>query len=168
MRFRGLKGGPSARRIAMAAAVAAVYAGLTIGLSPISYGAVQFRAAEILNLMAFFDPFCGLGVVLGCFLANLLGPDSLGLMDVVFGTAATALAVWAIAKIGRAGGSLLLASFMPVFANAVVSAELTLVFRTPLWFNLLTVAAGEFAAVVCVGYPLFALLRKNNLLRFIR
>ena len=155
----------SARRIAIAAAVAAVYAGLTIGLAPVSFGAVQFRAAEILNLMAFFDPFYGLGVVLGCFLANLTSP--LGVVDVVFGTAATALAVWAVARIGRTGGNLFLASFMPVIANVIVSVELTIVFQTPLWVNILTVAAGEAAVMVCVGYPLFALMRKKGLMRFI-
>ena len=167
MRFLGIKN-MSARKIAVAAVIAAVYAGLTIGLAPISYGAVQFRVAEVLNLMAFFDPVYGLGVILGCFLANLIGPDSLGLMDVFFGTAATAVAVWAIAKIGRAGGSLLLASFMPVIANMIVSIELTLAFKTPLWLNILTVGAGELVTVVCVGYPLFTLIRRKNLLRFIR
>ncbi|MCL2461463.1 MAG: QueT transporter family protein [Defluviitaleaceae bacterium] len=157
----------TARKIAFAAVIAAVYAGLTMGLAPLSYGAVQFRVAEALNLLAFFDPIYGLGVVLGCFVANLTSP--LGVMDVVFGTAATAAAVWGIARIGRAGGSLLLAAFLPVVSNAlIVGCELTIVFRTPLWFNVLTVMAGEFGTVVCVGYPLFLVIKKKNLMRFMR
>lgn len=35
------------------ALIAAVYAVLTIGLEPISYGAVQFRLSEVMTLLAF-------------------------------------------------------------------------------------------------------------------
>ena len=36
------------RKLALAAVVAAAYAALTLGLAPISYGAVQFRVSEVL------------------------------------------------------------------------------------------------------------------------
>ncbi len=57
--------------------------------SPFSYGAVQVRVAEALCLLPVFGPEYIAGVVLGCFLANLLGST---IVDVIFGTLATLLA----------------------------------------------------------------------------
>jgi len=129
---------------------------LTLGLSFISYGSIQFRIAEILNLMAFIDPIYGAGVVMGCFISNIYSP--LGLPDIIFGTAATALAVFAITRTK----SLFLASFWPMFANIAVAIELTYIFHAPLWYNIITVWIGEFVVVVCAGYPLFKLLTRNS------
>ena len=147
------------RRFAVTALIAALYAGLTWGFSFMSFGSVQFRIAEVLNLMAFIDPFYGIGVVLGCFIANFTSP--LGPIDVVVGTLATAIAVIGISKCR----SLFMASFIPVIANTLVSLELTYIFGTPLWYNLITVAIGEFVVVVCAGYPLFRYLIYKNILR---
>ena len=38
------------------AAVAAIYAALTLALAPISYGAVQVRVSEALTVLPFFMP----------------------------------------------------------------------------------------------------------------
>ena len=35
--------------------VAALYAALTLGLAPVSYGAVQVRVSEFMTLLAFYD-----------------------------------------------------------------------------------------------------------------
>ena len=50
-----------------------LYVVLCLALQPLSYGAVQVRVAEALCLLPVFGPESILGVVLGCFLANLLG-----------------------------------------------------------------------------------------------
>ena len=44
-----------------------------MALQPLSYGAVQVRVAEALCLLPVFGAEYIAGVVLGCFLANLLG-----------------------------------------------------------------------------------------------
>ncbi|MEG0320128.1 MAG: QueT transporter family protein, partial [Niameybacter sp.] len=77
----------STKRLVTVALVAALYAVLTVALAPISYGNLQFRVSELMVLLAFFDPFYIGGLTLGCFIANLLGPN--GIMDVIFGTLAT-------------------------------------------------------------------------------
>jgi uncharacterized membrane protein len=136
-------------RLAIASLTASVYIALTLGLSPLSFGSVQIRFAEILNLMAFIDPIYGAGVVLGCLISNLYSP--FGLLDAAVGTACTAAAVFAISK----SKSLLLASFWPVVANIPVALMIAFMSDTPIWFNILTVGIGEFVAVTCAGYPLF-------------
>ena len=77
------------RKLARCAVVAALYVVLCMALQPFSYGAVQVRVAEALCLLPVFGAEYIVGVVLGCFLANLLGST---IVDVIFGTLATLLA----------------------------------------------------------------------------
>ena len=80
----------SVRKLARCGMVAALYVVLCMALQPFSYGAVQVRVAEALCLLPVFGAEYIFGVVLGCFLANLLGST---IVDVIFGTLATLL-VW--------------------------------------------------------------------------
>ena len=72
--------------------VAAIYFALTIVFSAISYGPIQFRVAEILNMLTFYHPMFGPGITLGVFLSNINSP--LGLYDLFFGTLHTAISLW--------------------------------------------------------------------------
>ena len=80
---------PSVRKLVRCGVVAAIYVVLCMALQPFSYGAVQVRVAEALCLLPVFGAEYIAGVVLGCFLANLLGST---IVDVIFGTLATLLA----------------------------------------------------------------------------
>ena len=101
------------------ALLAAVYAVLTMGLAPISYGPVQVRISEFMTLLAFVNKKYIPGLVLGCFLANLASP--FGVTDLLIGTFATFLAVYAM----RFCPNLFLASLMPVLFNGVlIGAEM--------------------------------------------
>ena len=75
------------KRIVTTAAIAALYAATTLVIAPLSFGNYQFRISEVLVLLALFDPLYIGGLTLGCFIANMLGPN--GIMDVIFGTIAT-------------------------------------------------------------------------------
>ena len=77
------------RSIVTTAIVAALYATLTLSLSFISYGPIQFRLSEVMTLLPLFNKKYILGLTLGCFLANLLGPY--GVPDIIFGTIAIAI-----------------------------------------------------------------------------
>ena len=77
---------PSIRKLVRCGVVAAIYVVLCMALQPLSYGAVQVRVAEALCLLPVFGAEYIAGVVLGCFLANLLGST---IVDVIFGTLAT-------------------------------------------------------------------------------
>ncbi len=146
----------SAVRIAKLAAVAALYVALTYALGFMSYGNIQFRVAEALMLLCFYKKDYGIALTLGCFIANIFSP--MMLMDMVFGTLATVLAVLLI----FISPNLYIASLAPVLTNAViVGIELTVAFKTPFWLNAIEVAAGEFVCVSIVGVILFKLLEKN-------
>ncbi|MGL4346151.1 MAG: QueT transporter family protein, partial [Cellulosilyticaceae bacterium] len=138
------------KRLVKVAVVAALYATLTVALAPISYGNFQFRISEILVLLAFFDPFYIGGLTLGCFIANLLGPN--GMMDVIFGTLATLLSVSAVGLTGRLTKQsklgLGLASFWPTLFNGlIIGWMLHFLFELPLALTILEVAIGEFVVV---------------------
>lgn len=79
--------------LVQAAIVAALYY-LMAGwvFAPVSFGYGQIRVAEALMLLIPLMPAALPGVILGCFLSNLLSPASLGPIDVGFGTMATAVA----------------------------------------------------------------------------
>ena len=105
----------SARSLAWAAMIAALYCVLTLAFAPISYGPVQFRVSEALTLLPVFTPDAVAGQAVGCLLANLLG----GALwyDVVFGTLATLLAALCTRRL-RANRPL--AAAMPVLFNGLI------------------------------------------------
>lgn len=139
-----------ARKIVVTGIVAALYAALTIGLAPISYGGVQFRISEVMTLLAFINPMYIGGLTLGCFLANLASP--LGIVDVIFGTLATFLSVLMMSKTHN----IFTASLWPVLFNGVIiGIELWIVFKLPLFLTMLQVAFGEFVVVSILGVLVF-------------
>src|SRR5699024_9571520 len=85
----------TARFLARQGIAAALYAVLTLALQNLSYGPLQFRVSEVMTLLAFFNPEYIWGLTLGCFLANLLSPY---LMDIIIGTLASFIAVYAMSK----------------------------------------------------------------------
>ena len=149
------------------ALIAAAYAALTYVFAFMSYGQVQFRVSEILVLFALIEPKYGLGLVLGCILANFTSP--LGVIDVVVGSFATLIAILYIVAIRKSFGlnkkSLFMASLGPVISNAVfVGLELTYLFQTPFLLNALYVAIGEFVVVTLVGTQVVNAVMKNSAL----
>ncbi len=139
------------------AIVAGVYTALTLLLSFMSYGDVQFRIAEILVLLAFYKKEYFIGLVLGCFLANLGSP--ILAYDLVFGVGASALAILAIMYLSK---NLYIAAIWPVIFNGlIVGLELHLAYSLPYWTTVLSVALGE-AVVMVVGVIVFKLLEKNK------
>ena len=122
--------------------VAALYVVLCMALQPFSYGAVQVRVAEALCLLPVFGAEYIFGVVLGCFLANLLGST---IVDVIFGTLATLLACLVTYKLRniRFKGLALAASLPPVVFNAV------------------TVGIGELISCTILGVALVKLIESN-------
>lgn len=158
---KGMHTRSTTQRLCLAAILAALYAGLTLGLQAISFGPVQFRLAEALTLLPVLFPEAVAGLALGCLLGNLFGPAGAVLYDVVFGTLATLLAALLTRRLRHAG--LWLCALPPVVVNAVVvGLVLTYAYGINLlWMNMLTVGLGE--AVVCygLGLPLIRLLSKQ-------
>lgn len=151
-------------RLIKVAVVAALYATLTFALAPISYGNLQFRISEILVLLAFFDPFYIGGLTLGCFVANMLGPN--GLPDMIFGTLATFISVSSISLTARVlknkKSALWIGSLWPTLFNGlIIGAMLHVLFKLPLALTMLEVAIGEFSVVTIIGVPVMLFIRKS-------
>ncbi|MDI9498697.1 MAG: QueT transporter family protein [Bacillota bacterium] len=85
--------------LARAGIIAALYVVLTMAFLPVSFGIVQFRVSEVLMLLTALVPGAVPGVTVGCFLANILGQQ--GIVDIVGGTLATAIAALATARLAR-------------------------------------------------------------------
>lgn len=157
------------KRLVRTAIIAALYAVITLALAPISYGNLQFRVSEIMVLLAFFDPFYIGGLTLGCFIANILGPN--GLPDIIFGTLATFISVYAISITGKHIKNntlaLFVASLWPtIFNGIIVGWELSYVAKLPLLLTMAQVAIGEFVVVTIIGVPVIKLI-KNKYSRII-
>ena len=89
------------RDITLAAMVAALYAvlGYFGDIFGLTYGPIQCRFAEALTVLPFVFPAAAPGLVVGCFLTNLL--SLYGPLDIIFGTLATAIAAWLSIKVPR-------------------------------------------------------------------
>lgn len=147
----------STKQIVIYGMVAAIYVALTIGLAFMSYGGIQFRIAEILTLLCFYNKKYIVPLTLGCFLANLASP--MIAFDLPFGTIATLIALLLMTKCKN----IYIASLMPVIVNAViVGLELKLAFNAPLFLSMGQVALGEFVCVSVVGIIVFKALEKNK------
>lgn len=79
----------TAKFITTAAIVAALYVVLSLLTYTFSYLEIQCRIAEALCMTIFYTPAGIFGVVIGCFITNLLGGSPL---DMIFGTLATLIA----------------------------------------------------------------------------
>ena len=150
--------------IAVGAMTAALYAVLTVSLSFISYGPVQFRISEALTVLPFFFPITVIGLTAGCLISSLFSPYML--MDLIFGTLAT--------LIGSAGTYLLskrnlwyLAPLPPVISNTIIVGlvityqELNGIELNAFLFNASTVALGEAVCCYGLGLPLLMYIKKR-------
>ena len=163
----------SVRKIVFAGVVAALYATLTMALSFIGYGPVQFRVAEALCVLPFFFPFSVWGIFIGCILANLISPYPL---DIVVGSAASLLAALCTMLIGKLGrekfSAKALACFPPVIFNAVFIGALIAYYMVgggeagaflPAFFlNGLQVGFGQLVVLYALGLPLMVYLPKSR------
>lgn len=179
------------RFIAQVGVIAAAYAAFTLVallfLGGLAWGPIQFRVSEALCILAMFTPAAVPGLTIGCALANLLnialsGTGMLGLLDVVFGSAATLLgALWMCRFRARP----LLALAGPVVCNAlIVPAYLPLMLQglgfytipftsisldgayLPMYlFGLISTGVGEAVILYVLGYPLYRALSRTSVLQ---
>lgn len=142
-------------KLAKNAIVAALYLVLTM-LAP-SYGAVQFRFSEILVLLMLINSTYVPGLIIGCIIANLFSP--MGLVDVVFGTLATAISLFFMSKTKNQ----FIATLWPsIFNGLIVGTELYFILKLPFISSAISVAIGEFAVITCIGLPIFKILMMNK------
>jgi uncharacterized membrane protein len=140
----------------------AAYIALTFLTYPFSYGAIQFRVAEVLILLCFFRKDFIIGLTIGTLISNV---GSFNPVDMLFGTLATLLSCLIIIYLKH----MIIAIFIPTLLNGfIIGAELFFVLKEPFWLSVLTVALGEMVVLI-FGYVLFMILKRHKaFFKFIR
>ncbi len=162
------------KKYVMVAMIAAIYTGISLAIAPFSFGGVQVRIAEALTLLPLIYFPSVFGVVLGCFLTNLIGAmtgvNILGFMDAIIGTSATLIAAYLTYRYrdNKVNGIPLISMSAPILVNAVViGLELGFVFFPDniIFGSLMSglqVGIGQFIAVFA-GYILIKKLENNKI-----
>lgn len=177
------------RRIAHIAMIAAVYAGTTLVvilfLGWMAWGPIQFRISEALTVLALFTADAIPGLTLGCVIANvaniaLSGVGTLGLLDVVFGSLATALGAlfsWhfrdrpALAVAGPVlANALIVPAYLPFMLQGLgfytipfTSINLEGAYPLMYLFGFVATGIGEAAVMYLLGLPLYHALARTPL-----
>ncbi|UCD18332.1 MAG: QueT transporter family protein [Candidatus Zixiibacteriota bacterium] len=154
----------SPKDVAYAGVIAALYAAVTIALSPISYGVYQVRVAEALTVLPFLYFPAVFGLFVGCLVANIFGGH--GLQDIVFGSLFTFLAgclTYAVSKIRSRKLAIALAPLPPVLINAFgVALYLAPITGMPYLFVVQMVGVGQIVSCYLLGVPLLLFLSRRK------
>lgn len=146
------------RFLTKAAMIAAIYTVLTLAFEAISFGMIQCRISEALNVLTFFTPAAIPGVSIGCLLSNILGGADM--LDIIFGTLATligAIASWSLRK------HKWLVPLPAIISNTIIIPwvlRFAYAEATAIPFLMLTVGIGEVISVGVLGMCLLFALDK--------
>ncbi|HHT83590.1 MAG: QueT transporter family protein [Christensenellales bacterium] len=159
------------RFMARTAVIAALYALITIALPPLSYGPLQFRAAESLTLLPILFAEAIPGLSLGCLIANIFSPY--GWYDMLFGTLATLIAACLTRAIavnrkwfGKHSELMpVFAAFPPIFINALILPLMWYLFMGDkgYFINMWTILATQSAVIFILGLPLYYGIKKTGI-----
>jgi uncharacterized membrane protein len=176
----------SVNDLTLAGIIAALYVLLTLPFAQISFGILQFRLAEALTVLPILNAAAIPGVFVGCLLANLLNPQSLGIVDILGGSLATLLAAYLSYKLGApwqtdqsAGETSRLklswrhipALLPPIIVNAfTVGVYLPCLLLDEITLPLVLGSVGSIAltqtlVIFALGLPLLITLRRTGQLR---
>ena len=144
--------------IAVTAAIAALYAVLTVALGSLGYSWLQVRISEALTPLPYvFGIPAIFGLVIGVVISNTFSP--IGLPDLVFGPLLTLAAAILSYKLNF--GRKIVACIYPVVINGFgVSAYVSGFYGVPYGVTVLTIGFGEAISALLVGYPLLSAIER--------
>lgn len=140
--------------------VIALYVILTYAFSSFAYGPLQFRLSEAITLLAFIDPFYVFPLTIACAISNIGSP--FGIIDVIFGSLASFLALYAMTK----SKNIFIASLWPTVFSFIIGLEILFLSKEPINFFIVTgqIMLSQFIVVSLIGVPIFKYIQKNNYL----
>ena len=142
------------------AVVTGVYVAVTIVLSVISFGAIQFRLAEMFNFLPLFNKRYTIAVTLGVAIANLASP--LGIVDVLFGSVST-LIVLLICRAVTKRITSLKKKMIVTTLMFTVAGQLTFFYQAPFFFNWLIIGLGELLSMSLGGILIYLVNKRIDL-----
>lgn len=139
--------------------IAAIYVVFVLLFQFMSFEMVQFRIAEVLLILIFFDRHSFWGLSVGTFLANwILSP--FGIVDAAVGTLATIIALCLMMVCRKQS---VLALVFPAVTNGLLVGYMVAYFYDlPFLETAAWVFFGEFVVLYALGLPLFLVLRRNK------
>lgn len=149
----------STRVITINAIIAAFYVVATTTLAPISYGAMQFRLAEVMMLLPFYNRKFTYGIVIGCAISNIFSP--MGIVDILVGTSASLLVCLGYRYINNVWIAVL---FTSVATSLSVGTMLYTLLKVPPMFAYVYTGISEMAVLV-LGAIVFKALMKNKIVK---
>ena len=149
------------RYLVQQALIASLYVAMLFVFQWASFGVVQFRIAEVLLLLLFFNKHHWVGIIIGTLIGNLLmSPIAL---DWIIGTGASLITVFLMIKTKEE----LLSLLWPAIVNGlIVGWQLTYLYQlpTPFIMNVGSVFLGEFVVTFGLGMILLPYIRRNKAL----
>ncbi len=149
------------RYLVQQALIASLYVAMLFVFQWASFGVVQFRIAEVLLLLLFFNKHHWVGIIIGTLIGNLsMSPIAL---DWIIGTGASLITVFLMIKTKEE----LLSLLWPTIINGlIVGWQLTYLYQlpTPFIMNVGSVFLGEFVVTFGLGMILLPYIRRNKAL----
>ena len=142
------------KKMTRSALIAALYVALTLGMAPISFGALQIRVSDALILTTEKGKEYIVGVTLGAALANFFSP--LGMVDIAVGLASNLLAGIVIFKVKRKIISIPIAS---VIIGGIVGSELSILYQMPMLLSIGTTFVAELIVLIVTSVVVSGLKR---------
>lgn len=141
--------------------IAAIYVIFVFLFYFLSFEAIQFRIAEIMLILVFYNKKHLLGLITGTFIANWLG--IFGIVDALFGTAAT-LIVLILLILFKKRWIISLILIPPLINGLIISLEIAIIYD--LWneylINFSLIFLGEFLVLLLIGIPLKIFIDKST------
>ena len=160
--------------IVKSAVIAALYAIMTVVISPLSYGMVQCRFSESLIMLCAFSPAAIPGLTVGCLVANIF---SFNPVDMICGTTATLLSAvvgYKLRKVKIGGIPWLTPLPAVIFNMIIIGLELSVYlpiegrgFFIGFLIQALSVFIGQVIACYIFGVPVYILINKTGLKKII-
>ena len=160
--------------IVKSAVIAALYAIMTVVISPLSYGMVQCRFSESLIMLCAFTPAAIPGLTVGCLVANIF---SFNPIDMICGTTATLLSAvvgYMLRKVKIGGIPWLTPLPAVIFNMIIIGLELSVYlpieghgFLVGFFIQALSVFIGQVIACYIFGVPVYMLINKTGLKKII-
>lgn len=131
--------------------IAALYIAITLIISPLSFGFLQYRLSSMLKCLFLKDRKYIIAVTIGVVLANTFSPYA-GIWELVFMPIVTAIAAEAVYRLRNK-------PIMALILNAILTAAgvalmLKVVAGLPFWITLASVALSE-ATIMVIGQKVF-------------
>lgn len=136
--------------------IAAIYVAVTLSISYLAFGAIQFRFSEMLVVLAFYDRKNSIGLIIGCAIANMFSPFFM--VDVIVGTLATAIVCMIISKQST---TRYIALTSAVVNGIIIGAMLHVMINWPIYLAAPSVAVGQMV-VVSLGVLIAETAIKKN------